>query len=64
MRSFVIKKINPDMLSECASVIRAGFCTVAADYNLTEQNCPTNGAFMTTERLLNDHRNGNKMYGL
>lgn len=64
MQNCVIKPIDAGMLAECAAVIRTGFGTVAAEFDLSEQNCPTNGAFMTTERLLADYQRGNVMYGL
>ncbi len=41
-----------------------GFATVAKQFHLTRQNCPTNGAFIEKSRLEADWRKGNLMYGL
>jgi len=59
-----IKPISTDDLDRCAQVIRESFLTVAHDFGLTLENCPTNGAFLQTERLIADLEKGNRMYGL
>lgn len=59
-----IKKIKYTELDACAQVIRDGFSTVAKEYHLTRQNCPTNGAFIETSRLVADWNKGNLMFGL
>ena len=47
-----IVQINPrDMLPAIGSLIRRSFGTVAADFNLTVQNCPRHPAFLTDEDL-------------
>lgn len=51
-------------LERCAYVIRESFLTVADDFGLTIENCPTNGAFIKAERLAADVGKGNSMYGL
>lgn len=60
----VIREIYGDELERCVEVIRRGFQTVADDFGLTREKVPTNGAFITTERLLADKAKGNLMYVL
>ena len=57
-----ILPVAADQLERCAEVIRESFLTVAKDFGLTTQNCPTNGAFIQTERLVTDLEKGNRMY--
>jgi ribosomal protein S18 acetylase RimI-like enzyme len=38
-------------IEECARVIASSFETVAQDFGLTQENAPTNPAFMTSEKL-------------
>jgi len=38
--------------TEATSLIRRSFATVADDFNLTPENCPTNPAFTTSEALI------------
>lgn len=59
-----IRNVRMDELDTFADLLRRSFATVAADFELTEQNCPTNGAFIQTERLLSDWNRGNVMVGL
>ena len=60
----MIKQITPDALAQCANVIRQAFSTVADEFGLSLENCPTNAAFMTKARLDTDLHKGNMMYGL
>lgn len=60
----IIKKIEYSELDICAELIRESFGTVALEFHLTRQNCPTNGAFIETERLEIDWNKGNLMVGL
>lgn len=62
--NFIIRSVSMDELERCAQVIREAFGTVAKDFGLTPQNCPTNGAFIQPERLIADLQKGNLMYGL
>jgi diamine N-acetyltransferase len=59
-----ILPVSTGELEHCAEVIRESFLTVADDFGLTIENCPTNGAFIKTERLAADVGKGNSMYGL
>lgn len=58
----MIKKVKAEELEACAEVIREGFGTVAKDFHLTVENCATNGAFMTYERLRGEFEAGKPMY--
>lgn len=59
----MVKRIGASELGQCLSVIRHGFATVAEEFGLTEQNAPTNGAFMKMDRLQKDFANGDLMFG-
>jgi ribosomal protein S18 acetylase RimI-like enzyme len=49
-----ILQINPrGMLPAVGALIRRGFATVAAQFGLTPQNCPSHPSFLTDETLLN-----------
>ena len=60
----VLEIISEDKLAECLEVIHASFKTVADEFGLTRENCPTNGAFMPLERLKNDFNEGCLMYSI
>jgi len=61
----MIKQLDPSDFPLAAQVIRASFATVAKDFGLTEQNCPTHTSFVTTtERLQSQFDRGCLMYGL
>ena len=64
MKECIIREVLSDELDACAEVIRLGFGTVARDFGLTAQNCPTNGAFIKAERLVADKNKGCRMYVL
>ena len=58
----IVEVTAEDMLPDCLDVIHAGFKTVAEEFGLTPENCPTNGAFMPLERLKVDFAEGCLMY--
>jgi len=61
----LIRELSHNDLSVAAEVIRASFATVAAEFGLTEQNCPTHTSFITTvEKLGNEMDSGWLMFGL
>ncbi|MBH1941540.1 GNAT family N-acetyltransferase [Mobilitalea sibirica] len=59
-----IREIVNQDLDECVRIIREGFLTVANEFGITVENCPSNGAFIKKERLEADKEKGNLMYGL
>lgn len=64
MAETAIREVRFDELDAFAEIIRQSFATVAADFGFTEHNCPTNGAFIRTERLVSDWSRGDLMAGL
>lgn len=64
MNLYSIRKVRHEELDTCAQLIREGFGTVAQEFQLTIQNCPTNGAFIKLEQLLSEWNKGNLMFGL
>lgn len=62
METTILRTVREEDLDACAAMIRESFMTVAEDFGLTPENCPTNGAFLPVERLLNDYKNGNVMF--
>lgn len=64
MESFLIRQICGDEIERCAAVLREGFGTVAESFGLTRQNCPTNAAFISAERLEADWHKGNLLFGM
>lgn len=59
-----IRRVEYSELDACVQLIRASFGTVAQEFHLTRQNCPTNGAFTEISHLAVDWNNGNLMFGL
>lgn len=61
---YEIREIGEQELEECVTVICQGFMTVAKEFGLTVENCPTNGAFMNIERLAAEREKGHIMYAM
>lgn len=61
---YEIREIREQELEECAAVIRKGFLTVANEFGITEENAPTNGAFLKKERLEEERAKGHIMYAM
>lgn len=49
---------------QAAEVIRKSFATVAKEFQLTIENCPTNGAFTQEKHLMEDLTCGKALYGV
>lgn len=64
MNCTIVRKISFEELEACAQLVRESFGTVAEQFHLTRQNCPTNGAFIERSRLETDWHRGILMYGL
>ncbi len=58
----IAEVLEESLLAACVPVIRAAFQTVADDFGLTEQNAPTNPAFMTVDRLREARGRGVRMF--
>jgi ribosomal protein S18 acetylase RimI-like enzyme len=61
---FEIRRASEKDLDECIWVIREAFSTVTTEFNITQENCPTNRAFIEKVHLLEDFEKGNLMYVL
>lgn len=59
-----ISSVYKPQFEYCAALIRESFLTVANDFGLTVENCPTNGAFLQADRLAADMEKGNLLFGL
>ena len=59
-----ITQLAPDDIPAAAEVIRQAFATVAEAFDLTEENCPTNGAFLRDAALAEEQERGTGLYGL
>ena len=59
-----ITQLAPDDIPAVAEVIRQAFATVAEAFDLTEENCPTNGAFLRDAALAEEQERGTVLYGL
>ena len=47
----IIQVKNKEQLNICLEIIRSSFLTVAEEFGLTENNCPSHTAFMTIDKL-------------
>lgn len=59
-----IIKVTKDNLPECLDVIHQSFATVAADFGLTEENCPKHTSFIPLSYLETQMKWGWLMFGL
>ncbi len=59
-----IIKVTKDKLPECLDVIHQSFATVAADFGLTEENCPKHTSFIPLSYLETQMKWGWLMFGL
>jgi len=55
--------LSASYLPQYAEVIRQSFATVAKDFGLTRENCPTHTSFITNERLASRIKDGYFPYG-
>lgn len=58
----MIRKIEKHEIDECANVIRTSFATVAKEFNLTRENCPTHPSFIKSEKLYFQFEKGCPMF--
>lgn len=66
VESIEIREIDyrSDELNSSLQVITESFSTVAAEFGLTKENCPTHPAFMTLDRLQEALKKNVKFFGL
>lgn len=61
----MIREITNDIgLKESAKVIRNSFITIASDFGLNKENCPSNPAFISLTNLRELREKGVRMFGL
>jgi len=60
----LIREIQDDEIDATASIVRSSFMTVAKEFNITQENCATNPAFITSEKLIESINKGIKFFGL
>lgn len=59
----MIKQVeNKEQLNICLEIIRSSFITVAEEFGLTENNCPSHTAFMTIDKLQKQFDDGRPMF--
>ena len=59
----MIKQVeNREQLNICLEIIRSSFITVAEEFGLTENNCPSHTAFMTIDKLEKQFDYGRPMF--
>lgn len=60
----MIRAITNSELPECLEVIHKSFATVAEDFGLTRENCPSHTSFMDMGKLQWEYDSGAQMFGL
>jgi len=55
--------ITEKEIADSVKVIRAAFKTVAAEFQLTENNCPSHTSFTTLEKLLEMKKKDSLFFG-
>lgn len=58
----IIQVENKVQLNICLEIIRNSFITVAEEFGLTENNCPSHTAFMTLKKLVKQFEEGRPMF--
>ncbi len=58
----MIRNIIESEIDECAAVIRASHATVANNFGLTKENCPTHTSFIQPEKLKMQFDHGCPMF--
>ena len=53
---------NKEQLNICLDIIRSSFITVAEEFGLTENNCPSHTAFMPIDKLQKQFDDGRPMF--
>lgn len=61
----LIKELTTETeLETSVKIIADSFATVAAEFKLTKDNCPTHPSFVTIKQLMEMKRKGLKLFGL
>ena len=58
----IIQVENKEQLNICLEIIHSSFMTVAKEFGLTENNCPSHTAFITIDKLKKQFADGRPMF--
>ncbi len=58
----IIQVKNKEQLNICLEIIHSSFITVAEEFGLVENNCPSHTAFMTIDKLQKQFDDGRPMF--
>ena len=58
----IIQVKNEEQLNICLDIIRSSFMTVAEEFGITKNNCPSHTAFMTIDKLEKQFNDGRPMF--
>ena len=58
----IVKVNSKEQLEACLDIIRKSFMTVANEFHLTKENCPSHTAFMPLEKLETQYAEGRAMF--
>ena len=58
----IIKVESKEQLNICLEIIHSSFITVAEEFGLTENNCPSHTAFMTFDKLVKQFDDSRPMF--
>ena len=58
----IIQIKNKEQLNICLDIIRGSFITVAEEFSLTENSCPSHTAFMSFDKLQKQFDDGRPMF--
>lgn len=58
----IIKVESKEQLNVCLEIIRNSFITVAEEFGLNENNCPSHTAFMSFDKLEKQFADGRPMF--
>jgi ribosomal protein S18 acetylase RimI-like enzyme len=64
MEDIIREIFDEDQIRVSAAVVRESFKTVAREFNLTKENCPTHPSLVTFDQLMGLHRKGLRFFGL
>ena len=64
MEGIISEITSEDQIKTSVAVIRESFATVARDFHLTPENCPTHPSFLTFDRLMELYTRGLRFFGL
>jgi diamine N-acetyltransferase len=64
MEAIIQEIIDEDQIRVSAAVVRESFKTVAREFYLTKENCPTHPSLVTFDQLMELYRKGLRFFGL